>query len=135
MIANTITSFSQVISTEEINRHIVKDSATFSWEQANQFVNGLENERKLDSAFHRSKRENVTLLNSYNSLNKRFINYQDTIVPAYEQIILDNNANHSDLTILYEDTEKLLGKQRFIKWIYAIVGVALGTVLGIIISI
>ena len=131
----TTIAISQTISSEEIRKRILKDSATYSWEQVNEFVNGLENEVKLDSAFIALKRENASLFNSYQSLEKRFVNYTDTIVPAYQQVIADKEANHSQLSVLYKDTEKLLGKQRFIKWVYAFVGILLGTVVGIAITI
>jgi hypothetical protein len=125
-----MTAFSQTISLEEIRKRTLKDSATYSWEQVNEIANGLENEAKLDTAFNILKRENKSLSDSYLSLEKRFVNYQDTIVPAYKEIIKTKDANFNQVTVLFNNSEKLLKKQRLKKWLWLIVAGLTGYFVG-----
>jgi len=127
--------FSQTISTEEINKRILKDSVSYTWEQANEFVNGLENEVRLDSAYNKLSRENISLSNAYQSLEKRVLNYRDTIVPAYKQIIAEKDLNFKDLNTVNESSEKLLKAQTVKKWLWGIGGTLLGLMAGLLLGI
>ena len=125
-----MTASSQTINTEEISNRILQDSVSYSWKQANEFVNGLENEKRLDSVYRILVRENISLSKSYQSLEKRFINYRDTIVPAYEQVIQNKDANFEQLNNVHKSSEKLLKKQRLKKWIWLVGAVIGGYVIG-----
>ena len=90
----------------------------------------MENEVRLDTAYSRLSRENINLTGAYVSLEKRFINYKDTIVPAYQEIIKEKEANFNDLNTVYDSSEKLLKKQKFKKWIWIAVGALTGYFIG-----
>ncbi len=131
-----MTVFCQDIHTEEdyrklINNRIQKDSATYSWDRVNEIVNGLENETRLDTAFQRVKRENISLFGINTSLEKRLANYKDTIVPAFKDILKNERANFEDLNVVYDSSEKLLGKQRFKKYVWGLFALVLGYLIGI----
>jgi hypothetical protein len=117
-----LTAFCQTITTEEIQKRIKKDSVTYSWKKANEFVNGLENEVRLDTAYNILSRENEALLKTYNISQGRVISYQDTIVPALRSIIIINEANVEDLNKINKSSETLLKKQRMKKWWWFLLG-------------
>ena len=113
-----------------LDARILKDSATYSWDQINEVVNGLENEKRLDSVYRTLLAENLSLSMGYNSIEKRLINYRDTIVPAYQNIIKTKDANFIQLTGLNESTETELKKQKVRKWFLVPLAVILGYLVG-----
>ncbi|MFK5981465.1 MAG: hypothetical protein QM499_01010 [Flavobacteriaceae bacterium] len=125
---------SQTTSLEELNKRILGDSITYSWDQANEFVNGLKNEMKLDSIYLALKRENLNLLKSYNSLELRLFNYKDTIVPAYKSLIKTKEDDIVDLNVLLKSSEKSFSKQRGKKWRWGTIALLGGTILGFILG-
>ena len=122
----TSTVFSQIISTDELNQRIKNDFVTYSWEQANEFVNGLENEAQLWESYKLLSKENNALLNSYIASEARNKNYEEDIVPALESIIKTKDANFTDLNNVYKSSETLLKKQRRKKWLWFLIGAGAG---------
>jgi hypothetical protein len=135
ILAGTTIAFSQTIPLKEINKRILQDSATYSWERVNEIANGLENERKLVDAYGKLENEKKSLTGAYLSLEKRFLNYQDTIVPAYQEIIVNKDSEIKDISKLFQSSETLLGKQRFKKWWWAGLGIVIGVITGVVLSI
>ena len=141
ILGSTSIVFSQPISTEELNKRVEEfnkritgDSITYSWDQANEFVNGLRNEVRLDSAYSKVIRENISLLDAYKSLEKRFLNYRDSIAPAQQDIIKADKETIRDLNNLIKGSEKSFKKQRRKKWEWGLISLFLGTILGIVLS-
>ena len=113
-----------------IEQRILGDSITYSWEQANHFVNGLEAANRLRIIEAQLEVELNALKLSYDAAAVRIISYEDTIVPAH---ILKNIelVGQIDSHVQYEgDLETELKTQKNKKWKWLIYGGAIGYVLN-----
>lgn len=119
---------------EKEARAIKKDSLTFSWEQGNKFVNGLENAARLDSTYQQLRLENTALYKSYQSLERERNRAYDTIIPAEQ-------AKNFEFAKQVESQNKFIGvlesevkRQTGLKWSWSTIALVLGSVLGIVLA-
>lgn len=128
------TVFSQNTNTDHsfkqrIERRIQGDSITYSWEKANHFRNGLEAESKLRILVNKLKVESASLEKAYTKSENRNISYQDTIVPALNEII-STKTQEIGKHVEYEETlEDNLKHQVKKKWTWLGVGTAIGIII------
>jgi hypothetical protein len=127
-------AYSQTISTEELARRVLKDSVTYSWEQANEFVNGLENEKRLTSAFNLAKLETLALSMAYEESEKRNKDFKNITIPAFEKTVEDLLLNAVDLTTLNEAAKQEIKVQIKKKWKWGVIGTALGVLIGVLVG-
>ena len=128
----TSTVFCQATSTEDLNKRVQKDSVTYSWDKANEFVNGLENEAKLYDILKSYQTENFNLLKSYELSVKRNEIFEKNIVPELENKIKDIMANFVDATNLNEASKNEIKSQIKKKWTWSIIGTLIGFAVGVI---